>query len=102
MKRATQKELLPMSKVLERYVLEDKGGFITKEFQDYGYRLAVDMGEEKRKSMYIKMAKTTDRAVLDQARRFVSDAHHVKNRGKLFMWAVGKLKKGEPLSKPQE
>ncbi|OGV95681.1 hypothetical protein A2W24_05425 [Microgenomates group bacterium RBG_16_45_19] len=92
-------DLKPMSQVLADYVLEDKGGFITREWQDYGYRLAVDMGEETKKSMYIKLAKTTDRAVLEQARAFVLGSATVKNRGKLFMWAVGKLKRGEPLSR---
>lgn len=84
--------------ILQGYLLEDKGGYVTREFQDYGYRLACEMGEENRKSMYIKLAKTTDRAVLERARSFVADATHVDNPGRLFMWAVGKLKKGLPLT----
>lgn len=83
--------------VLTSYVLEDKGGYITREFQDYGYRLACEMGEEKRKAMYIKLAKTVDRAILERARSFVLDAKRVTNKGKLFMWAVGKLRRGEKL-----
>jgi hypothetical protein len=86
-----------LKKVLTDYVLEDKGGFVTREFQDYGYRLACEMGEEKRKAMYIKLAKTVERSVLERARSFVSDAEKVSNKGKLFMWAVGKLRKGEKL-----
>ena len=85
--------------VLTHYALEDKGGYISREFQDYGYRLACDMGEESKKGMYIKLAKTVDRAVLERAHTFVMDAPNVNNKGRLFMWAVGKLKKGEPLSK---
>lgn len=83
--------------VLTKYVLEDKGGYITQEFQDYGYRLACEMGEESKKSMYIKMAKTVDRSLLERARSFVMDAHNVTNKARLFMWAVGRLKKGETL-----
>lgn len=98
MRRPQQKALIPMRQVLERYVLEDKGGYITQEFQDYGYRLACEMGEEKKKAMYIKLTKTTDRAVLERARSYVLDAKNVNNRGKLFMWTVGKLKRGESLS----
>ena len=79
-------------------VHEDKGGYITQEFQDYGYRLACEMGEEKKKGMYIKLAKNVERHVLERARSFVVDAPNVKNRGRLFMWALGKLRKGEPLS----
>jgi hypothetical protein len=90
--------LLPMKDVLTKYALEDKGGYISQEFQDFGYRLACEMGEEDRKGMYIKLAKNTDRAVLEQARTFVSDAQHVTHKGKLFMWAVGRLKKGQSLT----
>ena len=88
-----------LNDVLTKYVLEDKGGYISKEFQDYGYRLACDMGEEDKKSMYIKLAKSTERAILERARSFVHDAPNVNSKGRLFMWAVGKLKKGLPLTK---
>lgn len=87
-----------LNDILTKYVLEDKGGYISREFQDYGYRLACEMGEEKRKGMYIKLAKEVDRGILDRARSFVLDAPNVTNKGRLFMWAVGKLKRGEPLS----
>lgn len=86
-----------LNDLLTKYALDDKGGYVTREFQDYGYRLACDMGEEKKKGMYIKLAKTMDRSILERARSFVLDASHVTNRGRLFMWAVGKLKKGESL-----
>ena len=88
-----------LNDVLTKYALEDKGGYISKEFQDYGYRLACDMGEEDKKSMYIKLAKSTERAILERARSFVMDAPNVNSKGRLFMWAVGKLKKGLPLTK---
>ena len=87
--------------VLTKYVLEDKGGHISQEFQDYGYRLACDLEEENKKGMYIRLAKTVDRALLERARSFVMDAPNVYNRGKLFMWAVGRLKKGLSLSKDE-
>ena len=85
--------------LLTGYKLEDKGGYITQEFQDYGYRLACEMGEEKMKSLYIKLAKTQNRGMMEKARSFVLDAPSVKSRGKLFMWALKKLKAGEPLKK---
>ncbi len=85
--------------ILTKYVLEDKGGYVSREFQDYGYRLACEMGEEKRKGMYIRLAKTVDRAILERAKSFVADATHVDNKGRLFMWALGRLKKGESLVK---
>jgi len=90
-------KMITMQDLLVNFKLEDKGGYITKEFQDYGYRLACEMGEEKKKSMYIKMAKTVDRKILERARSFVLDAPNVNHRGRLFFWAVGRLKKGQDL-----
>lgn len=75
----------------------DKKKYITREFQDYGYRLAMELGDEKNKSLYIKLAKETDRKFLEQARTFIKDAKNVRSRGRLFMWALTKLRRGEPL-----
>lgn len=73
------------------YKLEDKGGYITQEFQDFGYRLAVELNDLKHKSLYIKMAKKIERAVLERALSFVTDAHNAKSKAKLFMWKVKQL-----------
>lgn len=86
-----------LQQLLKDYSLDDKGKYISREFQDYGYRLAMEMGEEKNKSLYIKLAKIEDRNLLEKARAFVKDARNVQNRGKLFLWALKKLRKGEPL-----
>ena len=94
----SKKKMKSMQQLLDGFVLEDRGGYITQEFQDYGYRLACEMGEETKKSLYIKLAKTEKRAVLERARSFVLDAPNVKHKGRLFLWAVGKLNKGEPLA----
>ncbi len=91
------KQLKPLKELLLQRVLEDKGGYITKEFQDYGYRLACEMGEEKKKALYIKLAKNVDRSVLERARQFVADAQDARNKGRLFLWAVKRLRSGEGL-----
>lgn len=78
--------------LLTEYQLEDKGGYITQEFQDYGYRLAMELQDEKHKSLYIKLAKTTDRILLDKALSFVKDSN-AKKPGALFMWKLKELKK---------
>lgn len=88
--------------ILFDYAVEDKGGRITKEFQDYGYRLAIELNDEKSKSLYIKLAKDVSRPLLEKARTFVKDAQNVKHKGKLFMWALGKIKKGEPLHEKKD
>lgn len=70
--------------------LKDK--YVSREFQKYGYDLAVELGDLEHKSLYIKLAKETPRQVLEKARFFVKDAK-ARNRGKLFMWKLGELKK---------
>ncbi|HUS60355.1 MAG TPA: hypothetical protein VMX76_03180 [Nevskiaceae bacterium] len=70
----------------------DKKKYITREFQDYGYRLAEELGDLKHKALYIKLAKELPRKLLEEARTFVKDASNIKNPGKLFMWKLKKLK----------
>jgi len=84
--------------IFNGYTLKDKGGYITQEFQDYGYRLAVDLGDMKHKSLYIKMAKNENRAVLESALSFVSDAN-AKSPARLFMWKVKQLKEDKKQDK---
>lgn len=74
------------------YQLQDKGGHITQEFQDFGYRVAIELNDLKHKSLYIKMAKEIDRIILEKALSFVSDAQ-ARSKARLFMWKVKELQK---------
>lgn len=67
--------------------------YVTKEFQDYGYRLATKLGDLTRVSMYIKLAKDKPRSILDIAYSFAIDYPNAKNRTRLFMWKVKELEK---------
>ncbi len=67
--------------------------YVSKEFQDYGYRIAFKLGELKSVSLYIKLAKEKPRAWLEQAFSFAIDYPNAKNRGKLFMWKLRELEK---------
>ena len=71
--------------------LKDK--YISREFQKYGYDLAVELGDLEHKALYIKLAKETERAILEQARNFVKDAGRVKSKARLFMWKLSELRK---------
>ncbi len=68
------------------------GKYVSREFQSFGLYIAQKLGDEQRKTLYIKMAKTVPRYILEKALAFVMDAH-ARNRGALFMWKVGELKK---------
>ena len=72
--------------------VEDK--YISREFQAYGIYLAETLGDYKHKALYIRLAKTVPRAILEKALSFVKDSH-AKSRGRLFMWKMKKLKNGE-------
>ena len=74
------------------FALQDKGGYITQEFQDFGYRLAMDLDDPQHKSLYIRLAKTVPRAWLEDALSFVTDAPNVKSKARLFMWRLQQLK----------
>lgn len=72
--------------------IEDK--YISREFQSYGIYLAEQLNDYKHKSLYIRLAKTVPRAVLEKALSFVKDAN-ATSKPKLFMWKMKKLKTGE-------
>lgn len=69
----------------------DKNKYISREFQDYGYRLAEEMGDVKQASLYIKLAKDKPRAWLEEAKRFVMGAEKVRSRPRLFMWKLKQI-----------
>lgn len=86
---------ISIGSLFDKYQAKENGKYISQEFQDYGYRLAVDLNDLPHKSLYIKLAKREPRAWLEQARRFVIDASSAKSKAKLFMWKLGQLKKAE-------
>lgn len=90
-----------LAALLEKYTVEEKPAYITKEFQDFGYRLAVELGDLTHKSLYIRMAKKEPRALLERALSYVSDAKEVQSKARLFMWRLKQLK-DEKKAKDQE
>lgn len=72
--------------------LEDK--YISREFQSYGIYLSESLGDYKHKALYIRLAKTVPRAVLEKALTFVKDAN-ARSRARLFMWKMSELRKGK-------
>lgn len=68
--------------------------YISREFQTFGLHLAEELDDYKHKSLYIKLAKTVHRSILEQALSFAIDST-AKNKGALFMWKLKELRKGE-------
>jgi hypothetical protein len=72
--------------------VEDK--YISREFQSYGIYLSEQLEDYKHKALYIRLAKTVPRAILEKALSFVKDAH-ATSRARLFMWKMKELRKTE-------
>ena len=68
--------------------MEDK--YISREFQSYGYHMAETLHDMKHKSLYMRLAKTIPRALLEKALTFCMDAK-TKRKGALFMWKLKEL-----------
>lgn len=78
--------------VLDKYKLPEKSERVTQEFQDFALHLAETLDDKAHKGLYMRLTKTTSRALLIQALSFVSDAN-ARNKAALFMWKVKELKK---------
>jgi hypothetical protein len=72
--------------------IEDK--YISREFQAYGIFLSEVLNDYKHKSLYMRLAKTVPRAILEKALSFVKDAN-AKSKARLFMWKMKELRKVE-------
>ncbi len=64
--------------------------YLSREYQAFGVHLAEKLEDERHKSLYIKLAKTVPRPVLEQALRYVVDSR-AKRKGALFMWKLKDL-----------
>lgn len=68
-----------------------KDKYISREFQSYGIYLAEELDDYKHRGLYIRLAKTTHRSILEKTLSYVADSN-AKNKGALFMWKLKKLK----------
>ncbi|MCA9381862.1 hypothetical protein KC660_00445 [Candidatus Dojkabacteria bacterium] len=79
----------------EEFWNRQKKNYISKEFQDYGYRLALKLDDLRHKSLYIKIAKDEDRRIVEEALRFAIDYPKAKNKARIFMWKIKDIKSKE-------
>lgn len=89
-----KKQPTALKDLLAKYDV-DRNKYISQEFQDYAYRLAVFLDDLGHKSLYMRLSKSTPRAQLEQAKNFVTDAYQVKNKARLFMWKLKEIKSGK-------
>lgn len=65
--------------------------YISREFQSFGLHLAETLDDYKHRSLYMKLAKTVHRSLLERALSFSIDST-AKNKGALFMWKLKQLR----------
>ena len=68
-----------------------KDKYVSREFQAFGVYLAEKLNDHKHTGLYIKLAKTVHRSILEKALSFVVDSK-ATNKGALFMWKLKELK----------
>ena len=68
-----------------------KDKYISREFQAFGVHLSEELDDYKHKSLYIKLAKTLPRPLLEKALSFACDSK-ADNKGALFMWKLKQLR----------
>ncbi len=71
-----------------------KDRYVSREFQHFGVYLAEELSDHKHTGLYIKLAKTVHRSILEKALSFTVDSG-AKNKGALFMWKLKQLKEGK-------
>lgn len=79
-----------VSQILKNFdPVKDK--YVSREFQSFGIHLAEELDDYKHRSLYIKLAKTVHRSILEKTLSFVVDSN-AKNKGALFMWKLKQIK----------
>lgn len=79
-----------VSQILKKFD-PTKDKYISRDFQAFGIYLAEEMDDYKHRSMWIKLAKTNHRFLLEEALSFVKDSN-ADNKIALFLWKLKQLK----------
>jgi hypothetical protein len=79
-----------VSQILKKFdPVKDK--YISREFQSFGLYMAEEFDDYKHRGMWIRLAKTNHRSVLEQALSFVKDST-ADNKIALFLWKLKQIK----------
>jgi hypothetical protein len=87
----------PLFDILHNKKIKTDGKYISQEFQDFAYRMAMAItGPSDRKtiSMCMRLAKKHPRSRLERALQFVKDAN-ARNKVALFLWKIKEFEKQE-------
>ncbi len=81
-----------MTKILDKFEIDEtKQKRISREWQDYAYRLAIALDDVAHTAIYMRIVKSTPRELVERAKSFVMDAG-ARSKGKMFMWKLKQVK----------
>ncbi len=81
-----------VSQILKKFdPVKDK--YVSREFQTFALKLAEELDDYEHRAIYMRLAKTVHRSILERALSFVSDSK-ADNKGALFMWKLKELRAG--------
>jgi len=81
-----------ISQVLEQTKGLKRPKNISTEFQHFGVYLAEELSDPTHYSLYIKLAKTYERGLLEEALTYAKGYTTARSKAKIFMWRLKQLK----------
>jgi len=75
---------------------------IYRKYQLDGLEIAVLLGDERHKALYIKLAKERDTGMLRRLAASIAEQPNVKNKGALFMYLLKEAKKRDTPTPPAD
>lgn len=87
--------------LLDEHKIKNDGKYISQEFQDFAYRMAMAITEpsdRKTISMCMRLVKSKPRPLLERTLQFVKDAN-ARNKVALFLWKLRQLEAEDKKSK---
>jgi hypothetical protein len=66
---------------------------LVTEFQQFGVFIADSLGDAKHYSLYVKLAKTVERAKLEEALTYAKGYTNAKSKARVFMWRLTQLRR---------
>jgi len=81
-----------LGQIIDETKFPDRPKNLHTEFQQYGVWLCEQLDDPKHYSLYIKLAKTINRAILEEALTFTKGYTQAKSKAKIFMWRLKQLR----------
>lgn len=81
-----------IAKIINETKFKDRPKNLSREFQVFGVYLAEELADTKHYALYMKLAKTYERAILEEALAYAKGYYSAKSKAKVFMWRLKQLR----------